>query len=264
MLTLASDFSRRGTTPPRLHPVNERGRGRRCLLTVDDDATAANWSHALGELDVLGCSTLSQAYDAVQQARSGTFRIDYAFVSTELPDGDGADLVPHLLSLPSSPGVVGLSRKLVATRAMSLRRAGCLLVLEKPVDRAVAVEALEFVDARRSVESEVNGFARVYELSDRERDTLLCLVLGKNLAEIADALDSKKSTVGTYVKRLGEKTDTVGAVAIVAKFIEHRYRPFRPAKRTSPIDAGTNAAQRSGSGLGWTPRGSKEENGNET
>lgn len=196
---------------------------RRGLLVIDDAATAHHWSETLAAVRVIGAATISSAVDLAVRCQTGELHVDFAFLELDLPDGDGGDLVPRLLQLPTNPGVIVTSHVLDADRVLRLHEAGCHLVLDKPVDSGTAQRALAFAEARRSVFHEVDDFARAHALSAGERDTLFWLAKGVPAGEIARIRRRSKSTIQTYIQRLVEKTGSSSTNGVIAQLLQYRH-----------------------------------------
>lgn len=222
--------------PPSLRPR---------LLVVDDEQSADNWGQTLGDVEVGWAPTIAQARDRALDP------FDFVFLELSLPDGDGGDLVRDLLNRPDAPGIAVITRKLTAKRSMQLQRAGAHLVLEKPVDRGTALEALVFLSERRSLNNEVLSFARHYNLSSREAQTLLCLAEGLTNAESAERMECQRSTINTYYKRLAEKLEVPNTSEVIPLLFRHRYRPPPPSEVLRAAERISSTHPKS-SGVRWT------------
>jgi DNA-binding NarL/FixJ family response regulator len=190
-------------------------------LIVDHDAEACrSISQHLGALgwDVESAHSLASAAERLEAGSS-----DPALVTLELnlPDGDGAALVPIVQRCAAGASIVVISGCLTASRCLQLNGLGVSVCLPKPVIAEDLRCLADHVAARRR--SRRPGWA----LSKREWQVLACARAGLSRKETASRLGISLATVATHWKRMLSKTglDSERRVLIAAGLGE-------PARRT--------------------------------
>lgn len=165
------------------------------------------------DLDVVG-----QA-GSLAEARLMLADTDVAIIDLELPDGDGADLIPDLRAVnPEAVALVltasldrrDVARSIAAGAAGVVHKAAALSEIEDAVRRAAAgdvlvpvseaVELLRF--ATRQQEEEYPFRLGLERLTPREREVLETLAGGLSDREIAEALDISVETARRHMASL--------------------------------------------------------------
>lgn len=185
------------------------------------------------EDDMTVVGTAATGLDAIEVCR--TRHVDVVLMDIRMPELDGLAATERVLAQPDPPRVLILTTfdlDEYVVQAIEVGAAGFLLkdaTADALVDaiRAVArgdsvlspeVTAL-VVDRARSASHTVDAAAvdAVEELTDRERDVLAQLALGRSNAEIATALYLSEATVKTHLGRVLAKLgvrDRVQAVIV--------------------------------------------------
>ncbi|MFV0258969.1 MAG: response regulator [Acidimicrobiales bacterium] len=184
------------------------------------------------DMTVVGEATTGR--EAVELCR--TRRIDVALMDIRMPDLDGLAATELILTEPDPPRVVVLTTFGLddyVTRAIEVGASGFLLKdasADTLVDaiRAVAagdnvlapaVTRLVVEQARRGGPTHPADVPGIAELTDREREVLEQLALGRSNAEIAEALFLSEATIKTHVGRVLTKLGVRDRVqAVIAAF----------------------------------------------
>ena len=172
---------------------------------------------ALDDLQVVGlASTLNETAEMLSRIKPQVLLLDVA-----LPDGDGIDAVPNLLSISDKTKIVVLSmfaEASVIRRAMKAGAVGYLFKsvgsteIHKAIQMAAAGETCLCDEAQRLLnETEVSSPI----LTMREREILGLIAEGCTMKEIADRLCLGFETVHSYTKNLRQKLGCNNTASLV-------------------------------------------------
>jgi DNA-binding NarL/FixJ family response regulator len=184
------------------------------ILIVDDDPLSSR--AMVRGLRFCG-SPIRTAYtlrDAVSDLESSQeSAIGLVLLDLNLPDGDGADVVPVVRRRAPDAAIVVVSGYLTATRCLRLSELDVDLSLPKPLNerdlRCVVARLCERRVPRHS-----------WVLSPREHQVLSCAGRGLARKEAAALLGISIATVATHWKRICEKTGLPSERMVIATLTE--------------------------------------------
>jgi DNA-binding NarL/FixJ family response regulator len=140
------------------------------------------------------------------------------FLDLKLPDGDGADLLPHLSRLEPRPPVAVIAALLDAQRVLDLRSRSAIAI-PKPADADTLRGVLAVLERHRRGGSTADDFATAYRLSDQERRLLDAAVQELSNEEVAGQLGCAHSTVRSYWSRIFAKVGCHSERDVVARLL---------------------------------------------
>lgn len=216
-------------TPARSSSKEAPRGARGTVLVVEDDSGIARGYTRLLErsgFEVTCCQSLAGAQASL--ASNPGFTI--ALIDLGLPDGSGLALVEEICTDHPKTAPVVVTGQLDAAASLECWSRG-VLALNKPFDPEQLEALIDGVVARHDQWSErVGAFARAHSLSRQEQGVVRCAVHGLDLEETAKALGCAALTVGTYWRRVFEKTGLRSKLAVVAAVAR---RPIAPPARGS-------------------------------
>ena len=185
------------------------------VFVVDDDSSTRELLGWLMKRNGL-------AFEAFPDARSfleayGTDRPGCLVLDLNMPGMNGLDLQQYLKEQGVLLPVIFLSAGADVPKAVRAVREGAVDFIEKPFDYKRVVElvreCLERDRASRAGRERRKSMSdRLGQLTQREREVLDLVVMGKHNREIAEALDISIKTVEAHRARLMEKLE-VGSLA---------------------------------------------------
>ena len=208
----------------------------RVVLADDSEMIRTGFGLIIGhESDMSVVAEASTGVEAVDVCR--TRRVDVVLMDIRMPELDGLSATEQILSLPDPPRVLMLTTfglDEYVSRAIAVGAAGFLLKdssADSLIDaiRAVArgdsvlspaVTRLVVEQARRgAMGPDPGSVPGIDDLTERERDVLEQLAMGRSNAEIAAALYLSEATVKTHVGRVLTKLGVRDRVqAVIAAF----------------------------------------------
>ena len=198
------------------------------VLVADDhpifrEGVARAVGHRDGLEVVAQCERGDEALERIRALRPDVAVIDYRMPGL---DADGV-LAGLLEGSPVPTRVLVLSAVTEPEQVLAVLERGAAGYLNKDVDRAVIVEAVERIaagdtvmgpDAQAAMLARVRGGIRVVSpLTDREREVLELLAEGLSAPQIADRLVVGASTVKSHLKNLYAKLGVGDRAAAVAE-----------------------------------------------
>jgi two-component system, LuxR family, response regulator FixJ len=183
------------------------------IYVVDDDAAVLRslslllQSHGFAVEPCVSAATFLERFDPDRRA--------CLLLDLRMPGMDGAELQRRLVEEGHRLPIVMLTGHGDVPAAVRAMRQGAIDFIEKPVDEAHLLSAIEEARAvltnrpRRSVPREVVA-ERLARLTPREREVLDHLVLGRLNKEIAQALGISQRTVEIHRARIREKMEARG------------------------------------------------------
>ncbi len=117
------------------------------ILMIEDNESNAYLERFLFERRGHEVAVAVTGADGVTAARAGTY--DLILLDLRLPDGDGCEFVPDLLTTVRNgrPPIIAVSaHALAADRERSIQ-VGCRAFIEKPIDVATFAERVEAIVA---------------------------------------------------------------------------------------------------------------------
>jgi FixJ family two-component response regulator len=186
------------------------------LVADDDMDTRKIWSDSL---TYWGANVLNASDGDQALCLAAKYPIDLALLDVRMPGPSGMELAARLQQLDPGVAVIIVTAHASIERAVDAMRRGAFTYLSKPCRPARVCEIVarawdeqQFtahekiggwdVDWRRG-EVMVDGVAaRFCDLSQRGRDVLDQLVIGKTDEEIAETLDIGACTVRTHLRKI--------------------------------------------------------------
>lgn len=171
------------------------------VLVVDDEicfARSVGRFLAADGHEVRVAGTLAEARDALASVPFNVVVLDLF-----LPDGYGSQLLPELKACAPPPQVVVVSGFLTSERAIALF-GECALTVPKPV----ATEGIQTIVTKlaSAPADTITVFCRSHRLSGRESELVYLAYAGVENKDVAARLSCSYNTIGTYWKRIFEKT----------------------------------------------------------
>jgi len=184
---------------------------------VDDDALIREGLRMILDqadgIDVVasGCDGLQAVRLAREQA------LDLMLVDIRMPNLDGIEATRQITAQPNAPRIVILTTFELDEYVFQALRAGASGFLLKRTEPEKLVEAIRVVAAGEALLSPsvtrrlIDEFSkrpasvspqRLSELTEREREVLVCIAKGLSNQELAEQLFIADNTVKTHVKRI--------------------------------------------------------------
>jgi DNA-binding response OmpR family regulator len=85
------------------------------VLIVDDDPRICMFFETV--LEKMGCETLTAKRISEAKTLSNENNFDIVLLDLELPDGNGLDIMPDLVNLPSNPEIIMGGSRLVPQKS---------------------------------------------------------------------------------------------------------------------------------------------------
>ncbi|WP_293782076.1 response regulator transcription factor [uncultured Aeromicrobium sp.] len=167
------------------------------LLVDDHDVLVEALRFALDAHDDLECAAIARSVAEAREA-AAQVRFDAVVLDLGLPDGDGTQLIDHLVTCSPQATIVVLTAHPRSDLARRARAAGAHAVLPKQGRLADLLTALR---GRPVPHPEVSS-ADALSLTQRERDVLHRLAQGSDVRAIARELELSVHTVRDHVKSL--------------------------------------------------------------
>ena len=185
------------------------------VFVVDDDNSTREllvWLMKRSDLAVEAFPDARSFLDAYAAGRPGCLVLDL-----NMPGMSGLDLQQYLKEQGVLLPVIFLSAGADIPKAVRAVREGAVDFIEKPFDYKRVVELVREClerdrDLRAGRERRKSMSDRLGQLTQREREVLDLVVVGKHNREIAEALDISIKTVEAHRARLMEKLE-VGSLA---------------------------------------------------
>jgi DNA-binding NarL/FixJ family response regulator len=180
----------------------------RILIVDDNDLLVGSWTRSLQRAgySVTPAYSLGQARAYVE--RWTELWADFIILDLQLPDGDGASLLPTLDRLSPRPSVAVITAHLDFDRALDLH-GRCELCAPKPDSEAAILDvAAKLRTLRGSTQdfgAAVEHFAALHKLSRREAALVIYAVTDPT-TDAPAALQCSANTVKTYWTRIFDKT----------------------------------------------------------
>jgi two-component system invasion response regulator UvrY len=202
-------------------------------LVIDDHELIRSALREMIENKLSPCVVVEagSAASALNEAAKGKW--DVIVLDIDLPDRSGLDLLRDLLAQSPKNKVLmltGLPEKEFARRALA---AGAFGYIEKSINTARVVEAVQRILegkkyispdlAAALIDNPIAGASKLHDaLSPREFEVLRLYGTGRKLAEIAESLGLSVKTAGTYRARILEKLSLQSTGDIVAYAVRER------------------------------------------
>lgn len=193
------------------------------LLVVEDDVRfTRSYTRLLEPLDLVWATTLADARDHLGKHERGEDSFAAVLLDLQLPDGDGADLIPICRRLDPRPVCLVLSGNLDAARIVELGSQKTLAIPKGVVDQSLR-KTLEELIEKRAYFASLRPFADMYDLSPVQREVLRLTVEGKTAKEVAAVLKLSVRTVETHWDRIFEKTGVRSKLQLLAALLRGDY-----------------------------------------
>lgn len=193
------------------------------LLVVEDDVRfTRSYTRLLEPLDLVWATTLAEARERLGRHERGEDAFDAVLIDLQLPDGDGAELLPLCRRLDPRPVCLVLSGNLDAARILQLGSQRTLAIPKSLVDASLKT-TLEDLIAKRAYFASLKPFADLYDLSPVQREVLRLTVEGKTAKEVAAVLQLSVRTVETHWDRIFEKTGVRSKLQLLAALLRGDY-----------------------------------------
>lgn len=180
---------------------------------VDDDPAVRRSCAILLEahgFKTVACPDAHAFLDAYEDSEEACLVLDI-----RMPGMNGLELQSHLVAQRARIPIIMLTGHGDVPAAVKAIKAGAIDFIEKPADANALLSALEEARAvlrnkPRSVVPPAEVQARLERLTDRERQVLEQLVLGRINKEIAEMLGISQRTVEIHRARVREKMQARG------------------------------------------------------
>jgi len=187
------------------------------VALVDDDALIREGLRMiLDQAD--GIDVVASGSDGLQAVRlAREQRLDLMLVDIRMPNLDGIEATRQITAQPDAPRIVILTTFELDEYVFQALRAGASGFLLKRTEPEKLVEAIRVVAAGEALLSPsvtrrlIDEFSkrpalispeRLSELTEREREVLVCIAKGLSNQELAHQLFIADNTVKTHVKRI--------------------------------------------------------------
>lgn len=194
------------------------------VFVVDDDPSALKAACYLIEsfgLSAVGYSSARQFLDAYDPAQPGCLVLDM-----RMPGMTGLELQQQLADNCVSLPIIMISGHGDVGSCAAAFRAGAVDFLEKPVSDEKLLERLKEAIAkdaqiRRAREVNPQFFARLAQLTPREREVMELLSQGKSMKQIALEFGISIQTASKHRLRLLEKLGVANDIELVKCLMNH-------------------------------------------
>jgi two-component system, LuxR family, response regulator FixJ len=188
------------------------------VFVVDDDPSALKAACYLIEsfgLSATGFSSARQFLDAFDPEQPGCLVLDM-----RMPGMTGLELQRHLVEAGVTLPIVIVSGHGDVASCAQAFRAGAVDFLEKPVSDDVLLERLKEAIAkdariRRARKTNPQFFARLSQLTPREREVMELLAQGRSMKQIAMDFGISIQTASKHRLRLLEKLGVANDIELV-------------------------------------------------
>ncbi len=187
------------------------------VALVDDDALIREGLRMiLDQAD--GIDVVASGSDGLQAVRlARAERLDLMLIDIRMPNLDGIEATRQITDQPDAPRIIILTTFELDEYVFQALRAGASGFLLKRTEPAKLVEAIRVVAAGEALLSPsvtrrlIDEFSkrpasvspeRLSELTEREREVLVCIAKGLSNQELAQQLFIADNTVKTHVKRI--------------------------------------------------------------
>ncbi len=187
------------------------------VALVDDDALIREGLRMiLDQAD--GIDVVASGSDGLQAVRlARAERLDLMLIDIRMPNLDGIEATRQITDQPDAPRIIILTTFELDEYVFQALRAGASGFLLKRTEPAKLVEAIRVVAAGEALLSPsvtrrlIDEFSkrpasvspeRLSELTEREREVLVCIAKGLSNQELAQQLFISDNTVKTHVKRI--------------------------------------------------------------
>jgi DNA-binding NarL/FixJ family response regulator len=185
------------------------------LLANTDAELAYSLTSALGQAEVglVPVTTVASAVRALDRFRQQP-ELTHVVMDLDLPDGPAEMILTAMEGDFPRVRVLGLAPHLQGLRALSLL-GRCMYVPSAGITADGLLGAL-----KRTAAPELMEFATTFGLSCREYGVLQCVIEGLPIADTAERLQCRSSTIKTYVKRIFDKTGRGSQVELLGLLVE--------------------------------------------
>lgn len=202
--------------------------GAYTVYLVDDDQSVRD---ALGLL--LGLKGYPVALFADAESLLQAFRADWCgclLIDIRMPGLDGLSLQKRLLELGSTVPTIVMTGHGDVGSAREAFRANAVDFLEKPIDHAKLIAAIEEAFSRQSAvevkERRQHEFKSLQQnLTPREREVMDLVVIGRHNREIAEALGISARTVEVHKARMMTKLGVASVPDLVRLSLYENHLP---------------------------------------
>lgn len=189
-------------------------------VVEDDDAVLKSLCALLSSHghETIPCSSAEQFLQIFEPDLKACMILDL-----RLPGMSGIQLQNHLTDNGIMIPIVVITAHGDVPVAVKAMRAGAIDFIEKPASQEQILEAVDLVSGllfnrQAPIVSKKIIASRFEKLTDRERDVLNQLLLGKLNKEIANALDVSQRTVEGHRSRIREKMHARGVADLIRMF----------------------------------------------
>lgn len=188
------------------------------IYVVEDDAAVLNSLCALLGAHghhAIPCTTAEEFLEIFDPAQRACLILDL-----RLPGMSGTQLQHHLTELGLKLPIIVITAHGDVPLAVKAMRAGAIDFIEKPASQEQIFDALEIASGmlfhrQAPVISKKIIASRLAKLTDREREVLDQLLLGKLNKEIASELNVSQRTVEGHRSRIREKLNARGIADLI-------------------------------------------------
>lgn len=215
-------------------------RERKWVYIVDEAAAHRKWLTRL--LAELGYEVESFASTAAFMAQSPGVRPCCLLMDVSRGDESGFKLQFHLQQAGAGIPVVFMTADGDIALGVRAMKAGAIDVLTKPLRTGDLLQAVEAAHAKcREWQGahllQLQARELHARLTPRERQVLVLVLLGRRNKQIADALESRESTVKVHRSRLMRKLEVRTLAELLRIGQQLGLVPVAPVARNSPRDA---------------------------
>jgi DNA-binding NarL/FixJ family response regulator len=194
----------------------------RVLVVEDDVRFRRSYTRLLAPLELTWATTLGEAKRVVLSQERGEETFAALLIDLQLPDGDGAELIPLCRKLDPRPVCLVLSGNLDAARILELGALRTLAIPKGLVDQSLR-QTIEDLIERRAYFASLRPFSDLFDLSPVQREVLRLTVEGKTAKEVAAVLKVSVRTIETHWDRIFEKTGVRSKLQLLATLLRGDY-----------------------------------------